>query len=318
MCSQRLRMRSRPELRLVAPLAALLAALLVAACGGGRVETTKDAAAPADAARPQRIISLSPSTTEVLYGVGAFDRVVAVTEYDEYPPEVSRLPKVGGWSNTNLEQLATLRPDLIVLTESQAPLIKDKLDSLGLRALVVPSYTVADALASITLIGAATGQDAAARKLLDETRARLEEVRARTKDLPRPRVLCVVDRVPGTLRGLYTATEGSFIDELIGIAGGDSIAPPAATGFGQINKEAVATLDPDIIIDMVQGAKDGRLTEDAALVWGELSQLKAVRTGRVHTLRDASVIHPSQFVADAARKFAELIHPEVFKPEAKK
>lgn len=318
MRSQRLRMRSRPDLRLAVPLAALLAALLVAACGGGaRVETGKGADAAA-AAHPRRIISLSPSTTEVLYGVGAFDRVVAVTEYDEYPPEVSRLPKVGGWSNTNLEQLATLRPDLIVLTESQAPLIKDKLDSLGLRALVVPSYTVADALASITLIGAATGQDAPARKLLDETRARLEEVRARTKDLKRPRVLCVVDRVPGTLRGLYTATEGSFIDELIGIAGGDSIAPPAATGFGQINKEAVATLDPDIIIDMVQGAKEGRLVEDAALVWAELSQLKAVRAGRVHTLRDASVIHPSQFVADAARKFAELIHPEVFKPEAKK
>ena len=298
---------------------ALLSALLAAACGERvHVETGEGGREAATAERPRRIISLSPSTTEVLYGVGAFDRVVAVTEYDEYPPEVSRLPKVGGWSNTNLEQIAALKPDLVVLTESQSPFVKDKLESLGLRILVVNSFTVADALASITQIGAATGQDAEAQKLLDETRGRLEAVRARTKDLRRPRVLCIVDRVPGTLRGLYTATEGSFIDELIEIAGGDSIAPPAATGFGQINKEAVATLDPDIIIDMVQGAKDGRLAEDAALVWRELSQLKAVREGRVHALRDASVIHPSQFVADAARKFAELIHPEAFKGEAKK
>ncbi|MCA1615328.1 MAG: ABC transporter substrate-binding protein [Acidobacteria bacterium] len=305
--------------RLKLVLVALLSALPAAACGERvYVETGEGAKGAATAARPRRIISLSPSTTEVLHGVGAFDRVVAVTEYDEYPPEVSRLPKVGGWSNTNLEQIATLKPDLVVLTESQSPFIKDKLESLGLRILVVNSYTVADALASITQIGAATGQDAEAQKLLDETRARLEAVRARTKDLRRPRVLCIVDRVPGTLRGLYTATEGSFIDELIEIAGGDSIAPPAATGFGQINKEAVATLDPDIIIDMVQGAKDGRLAEDAALVWRELSQLKAVREGRVHTLRDASVIHPSQFVADAARKFAELIHPAAFEGEAKK
>ena len=305
-------MRNRLDLR----LAALVAALLCAACGErAYVETGRDAAT---AALPRRIISLSPSTTEVLYGVGAFDRVVAVTDYDEYPPEVSKLPKVGGWSNTNLEQIASLRPDLVVMTESQAPLIKDKLDSLGVRVLVVPSYTVADALASITQIGAATGQDAEARKLLDETRARLEEVRARTKDLRRPRVLCVVDRVPGTLRGLYTATEGSFIDELIEIAGGDSVAPPAATGFGQISKEALATLDPDIIIDMAMGAKGAQLAEDPQEVWRELSSVRAVREGRVLLLHDASVIHPSQFVADAARKFAGLIHPDAFDGEAKK
>ena len=289
-------------------------ALLFVACGD-RLYVEHDLnpkAGEARAAQPRRIISLSPSATEVLYGVGAFDRVVAVTDYDEFPPEVAKLPKVGGWSNTNLEQIASLRPDLVVMTESQSPLIKDKLDALGVRTLTVPSYTVADALNSITLIGAATGQEEQAQKLLAETRARLDEVRARTKDLKRPRVLCIVDRVPGTLRGLYTATEGSFIAELIEIAGGDSIAPPARTGFGQINKEAIATLDPEIIIDMAMGAKSANLAEDPKQVWAELGQVRAVREGRVIALRDASVIHPSQFVADAALKFAELIHPEVF------
>jgi ABC-type Fe3+-hydroxamate transport system substrate-binding protein len=99
---------------------------------------------------------------------------------------------------------------------------------------------------------------------------------------------------------------------LIEIAGGDSVAPPAATGFGQINKEAVATLDPEIIIDMAMGARAANLAEDPQQVWAELSQVRAVRGGRVHAMRDASLIHPSQFVADAALKFAELIHPEVF------
>ncbi|HLL77673.1 MAG TPA: ABC transporter substrate-binding protein [Pyrinomonadaceae bacterium] len=293
-------------------LLAAACALLLAACAD-RVYVGHESNANAPrAGLPQRIISLSPSATEVLYGVGAFDRVVAVTDYDEFPPEVARLPKVGGWSNTNLEQIATLRPDLVVMTESQSPLIKDKLDALGVRTLTVPSYTVADALSSITQIGAATGQDEQARKLLAETQARLDEVRARTKDLKRPRVLCIVDRVPGTLRGLYTATEGSFIDELIEIAGGDSIAPPARTGFGQINKEAIATLDPEIIIDMAMGARATNLAEDPKQVWAELGQVRAVREGRVHAVSDASVIHPSQFVADAALKFAELIHPEVF------
>jgi iron complex transport system substrate-binding protein len=300
--------------RLTICAAALAAAVALAACRDVfYVEVGKDKNTAATAvAGPRRIISLSPSATEVLWGVGAFPRVVAVSDYDDFPPEVKDLPKIGGWSNTNLEQVAALKPDLVVVTQSQAPMIKDRLDALGVRVLVTPSYTVEDALASITQIGAAVGEDEAARRLLAETRAKLDDVRARTRDLKPKRVLCIVDRVPGTLRGLYTATGGSFIAELIGIAGGESVAPPAATGFGQISKEAIVALDPEVIIDMVQGAKDSRLAEDPKQVWQELSRVRAVREGRVHALRDTSVLHPSQRVADTARKFAELLHPEAF------
>lgn len=274
-------------------------------------EGAKKAAGASSAEQPQRIISLSPSTTEVLYGVGAFERVVAVSDYDKFPPEVSSLPRIGGWSNTNLEQVATLKPDLIIMTASQAPLIKDKLDALGVRTLTVPSFTVEDALKGIEQIGSATGREDAARKLVAETRAKLEDVRARTRELPRLRVLCIVDRVPGTLRGLYTATRGSFFAELIETAGGESIAPPASNGFGQISKEAVVSLDPDIIFDMLQTG-EGKFAENTQEVWKELSQVRAVREGRVYSLRDETMLHPSQFVGDTARKFAELIHPRAF------
>ncbi|MDT7602554.1 MAG: cobalamin transport system substrate-binding protein [Acidobacteriota bacterium] len=301
----------RTDRRRVALVLSLFTALALAACSRGviyeagtRENATKQAA--------QRIISLSPSTTEVLWGVGAFPRVVAVSDYDDFPPEVKNLPKIGGWSNTNLEQVASLKPDLIVVTQSQSPMIKDKLDALGVPVVVVPSYTVEDALASITQIGAAVGEEDAAQKLLAETRAKLDAVRSATQNLKRPRVLCIVDRVPGTLRGLYAASEGSFLVQLIEIAGGDSIAPRAASGFGQIGKEAIVTLDPDIIIDMAQSAKDSKLAEDPKEVWSELARVKAVREGRVFALQDTSVLHPSQRVGDTARKFAELIHPEAF------
>ena len=302
-----------------APLLVLLVlpvALVFVACrdvvyvevGRGAKEA---AVAPSATEQPQRIISLSPSTTEVLYGVGAFERVVAVSDYDKFPPEVSRLPRIGGWSNTNLEQVATLKPDLIIMTSSQAPLIKDKLDALGVRTITVPSYTVEDALTGIEQIGAATGREEAASRLVSEVRAKLEDVRARTRELPRLCVLCIVDRVPGTLRGLYTATRGSFFAELIEIAGGESIAPPASNGFGQISKEAVVTLDPDIIFDMLQSG-EGKLAENTQEVWSELQSVRAVREGRVYRLNDESMLHPSQFVGDTARKFAELIHPSAF------
>jgi iron complex transport system substrate-binding protein len=310
---------SRNQRRVDVPAALLLAlaALICVSCGrnAARVETGKGAeaatGAQASAPQPQRIISLSPSTTEVLYGVGAFERVVAVSDYDKFPPEVSRLPKIGGWSNTNLEQVATLKPDLIVMTSSQAPLIKDKLDALGVRTVTVPSYTVEDALAGIEQIGAVTGREEAARRLAAEVRAKLEDVRGRTRTLPRLRVLCIVDRVPGTLRGLYTATRGSFFAELIEIAGGESIAPPASNGFGQISKEAVVSLNPDIIFDMLQSG-EGKLAENTQEVWRELGSVRAVREGRVYRLNDESMLHPSQFVGDTARKFAELIHPSAF------
>jgi len=278
------------------------AALTFAGCGrAARVESGRETKETAVAEQtPRRIISLSPSATEVLYGVGAFERVVAVTDYDKFPPEVSRLPKVGGWSNTNLEQIAMLKPDLIVMTSSQAPLIKDKLDALGVRVVTVPSYTVADALTSIEQIGEVTGRAEAGRQLAADVRAKLEAVR--------PRVLCIVDRVPGTLRGLYTATRGSFFAELIEIAGGESIAPPASNGFGQISKEAVVSLNPDIIFDMLQSG-EGKLSENTQEVWRELPNVRAVREGRVYRLNDESMLHPSQFVGDTARKFAELIHP---------
>jgi iron complex transport system substrate-binding protein len=292
-------------------LATLLLSSSCARDAGGGETTLRGGAREEQSSRPARIVSLSPSATEILYGVGAFDRVVAVSNYCDYPPEAAKLPRIGGWNNVNLEQVAGLRPDLVVFATAQEPFIKDKLERLGIAALSVPSNSLDDAFAAIEQIGRATGNDAEAARLLAETRAKVEAVRARTRELPRRRVLCVVDRVPGTLRDLYSAAPGSFLSQLIEIAGGESIAPPAKTGWGKMQKEAVVALDPDIIIDMVQGAS-GSLAEDPKAVWQELPHLRAVREGKIYPLRDTSVLHPSQFVGDTARKFAELIHPEAF------
>jgi iron complex transport system substrate-binding protein len=265
----------------------------------------------ARAGAPGRIVSLSPSATEILHGVGVFDRVVAVSQYCTYPPEVARLPRVGNWLSANAEQLATLRPDLIVMTEAQANFLEAKLQALGFERLVVRSQTLADAYDAIGAIGRAVGKEAEGKELAERTRGEVEAVRARTAPLAHPRVLCVVDRVPGTLRELYTATQGSFITELIEVAGGVSVAPKANTGYGKITNEALVALDPEIIIDMVQGSK-GRLGEDPSRVWGELAQVNAVRNRRVLPLDDAAFLHPSQLVAESARRFAQMIHPEAF------
>ncbi|MFL6284285.1 MAG: ABC transporter substrate-binding protein [Pyrinomonadaceae bacterium] len=273
--------------------------------GGGRLLNAKSG-------KPERIISLTPSTTEILYGVGAFDRVVAVSDYCTYPPDVAKLPRVGGWNNPNMEQIASLRPDLVIFSDAQAQFVKDKVEAAGIRTLSVPSQTLEDAYKSIELVGQATGEEAAARKLLEQTRASVETVRLKTEKLPRMRVLCVVDRVPGTLRDLYTAGEQSFIAQLIRTAGGEPMSPPSRANWGKMQKEAVVALDPDVVIDLMMHKSEGSFDEDTLAVWRELPGLRAVRDGRVYALREETALHPSQFVGDTARRFAELIHPEAF------
>ena len=289
--------------------AALFVALLLllgGACGNvGPV-------VPSSTGRPARIISLTPSTTEILYGVGAFDRVVAVSDYCSYPPDADKLPRVGGWNNPNMEQIASLRPDLVVFSDAQAQFVKDKVEAAGIRTLAVPSQTLEDAYRSIELVGRATGDEGAARRLLEQTRASVETVRLTTERLPKRRVLCVVDRVPGTLRDLYTAGGDSFIAQLIRVAGCEPVSPPTREGWGKMQKEAVVALDPDVVLDLMMGNPAGGLAEDTLAVWRELPTLRAVREGRVYPVRDQTVLHPSQLVGDSARRFAELIHPEAF------
>jgi iron complex transport system substrate-binding protein len=266
-------------------------------------------------ARPQRIVSLSPSVTEILYGVGAWSQVIAVSQFCTFPDDVKNKPRVNGWDKTNLEQVMALKPDFVVGVDAQEPFLKDKLTSLGIRSLFVKSQNLADIMTSIGEIGRATGHEQEATQLVAQTQSEIETVRKTVADKPHLKVLCVVDRVPGTIRDLYTATKGSYLDELITIAGGESIAPLAEHGYGKINKEAVLSINPEAIIDMVQGAK-GKFGEDAMSVWNELAEVRAVRDKRIYSMSDPSVIHPSQFVGNTALVFAKALHPESF-PDAK-
>ena len=265
--------------------------------------------------RPQRIVSLSPSTTEVLYGVGAWPQVIAVSQFCTYPDDVKNKPRVNGWDKTNLEQVMALKPDFVIGVAAQEPFLRDKLTGLGVRSLFVKDQTLAEIMASIGEIGRVTGHEQEAADLSVKTQAEIDAVRKAVGDRPPLRVLCIVDRVPGTIRDLYTATKGSYLDELISIAGGDSIAPQGEHGYGKINKEAVLTLNPEVIIDMVQGSK-GNFGEDPIAVWNELREVRAVRDKRIYSMTDPSVIHPSQFVGHTAQIFAKALHPESF-PDAK-
>jgi iron complex transport system substrate-binding protein len=248
--------------------------------------------------------------TELLYGVGAFDKVVAVTEYCTYPPEAQKLPKIGGWATPSIERVASFRPDLVVLSEAQAPFLEAHLKQLGIAIALTPSQTVPDAYTSIATLGKATGHERQAADLIARTQAALDRVRKRTSGLPRPSVLVVVDRTPGTLREMYAALPRSFIAELIEIAGGKVLGSASANGYGKINAEMVVAQNPDLILDLMPSSK-GDVGAHPEAVWRDLPGLKAVQRGGVHVVRDEFVSHDSQMIARTAVLFARILHPEV-------
>jgi iron complex transport system substrate-binding protein len=267
------------------------------------------AIATAGLAAPRRVVSLSPNLTEIAYGVGAFDQIVGVSEYTSYPPAAAKLPLVGGWQNPNYERLVALRPDLVLMDEGQAQFIEDKCKQLGLHTMVLPDGKVSDVYTSITAIGEATGHQAEAAKLLQVTRDGLQRVQEKTASLPRIKVVLIVDRTPGTLRDLYTATAGSFLTELVALAGGRIVVPPDRLGYAKLSKENLFAANPDVILDFTHG-EVGRLAGNPLEAWREMPELKAVRANRVYSVNEDYVPHASQRMVQTAELFARLMHGE--------
>src|ERR1700678_2858679 len=129
---------------------------------------------------PQRIVSLSPDLTEMIYGVGAFNRVVGVSNYETYPPEAANLPHLGQLHNPSFEKLVSLRPDLVVINNAQAPFFAETLKQLGLRVLKTSNRSVEEVYDSIIAIGHATGNDSEAARLAASTREGLDRVARKT------------------------------------------------------------------------------------------------------------------------------------------
>src|SRR5688572_28412511 len=161
-------------LRCVASMALILAAACSAAPPTSLLSVRPERHA-------ERVISLSPNVSEIIAGLGAFQRVVAVCRFCDYPPEVKARALLGGWENPKLEQVMALHPNLVIITEAQAPLIQNQLQMLGIQTLVMPSQSVEHAFTAIKRIGDALGYAAQAQSLIAQTRGTLDEIRFRTK-----------------------------------------------------------------------------------------------------------------------------------------
>jgi iron complex transport system substrate-binding protein len=265
---------------------------------------------------PKRIVSLSPSITEIIYGLGAWDKVVGVTLYSDFPPEAKDLPKVGGWVDPNLEAILAQEPDLVIMIDDQYTIFGDKIRKLGLNTLSVESNdSVKDILDSIVQIGKALGKEEEAESLSETVESTLEEIRAKTRNVPPRRVLFVIGRNPGTLEDIYVVGKTSFMNEMIMLAGGENVVEIERLAI-RISKEAILSLDPDVIIEINHERTDKK--DEVIEDWSGLKEAPAVRNGEVHVVSSTVLIHPSQRIAEGTRILAKILHPEIFEKYGKK
>ena len=262
---------------------------------------------------PQRIVSTTPSITEMLYRLGAGDRVAAVTTYCRYPEEARSKPKIGTFLQPNLEAIAALRPDLVVIQQNPVDL-RAKLERLGLKVLELEMWAVSDVFKALDQLGAAIGAREEAARVRREIESELESIRNRTAALPKRKLMFVVGRSPGTLEGLIVVGKASYLSELIDLAGGRNIFADSVAAYPKVTTEEVIARNPDVIVDMGEMGSAESLTPEmrkaTLLAWSKLSVVKAVREKRVYPVASDIFVVPGPRMAAAAREFARMLHPE--------
>ncbi len=256
-------------------------------------------------APPARIISLVPSVTEILFTIGAQDRLVGVTDFCDYPAEARRKPSVGGMLAPSLETMVALRPDLVVATTSgNRHETFDQLARLKIPVYLVNPITVADVLDLLSRLGRLTDRGEAADRAVAALRERIQAVSARVAGRPRPRVLYVLWPDP-----LIVPARDALVSELSTLAGGDSVTADGGQGYPRYSMEAALARNPEVIILASHGSERSPLVRSK---WERFSQVPAVAAGRLHTM-DGNLMHRyGPRMVDGLEKLARFIHPEAF------
>ncbi|MEE8409823.1 MAG: cobalamin-binding protein [Myxococcota bacterium] len=250
--------------------------------------------------RVERIVSLAPSATELLFAIGAGDRVVGVTRFDDRPPAVRQLPKVGGFIDPDPEAVLALEPDLVVAIPTSAGRARiDTLARLGMSVLVLPGASIDDLWITLETLGEVTGTVARATALSAELQQRLDGIGTRHRNLQPIRVLVVVGRRP-----LIAAGNGTFFDGLLGLVGAVNVVQRGGT-YPQLDLEAVVALDPEVIVDVTIGTP-----ESGEVFWARARQVRAVERGRVVQLTDDSLLRPGPRLADGLAMLARALRPD--------
>jgi len=260
-----------------------------------------------------RLISMAPSITEVVFDLGLGKELAGVTRYCDWPPEALTKPRIGGYLDPNYEAILALQPGMVLLLSEQASR-RPFFDELGIPSLIVNHSDVGGILNSILEIGRACGADSVAARRVAELRARLDRVRSRVADLPRPRVMVTVGRglVQGALGDMYISGRDGYYNQLIELAGGVNAFRERTAALPSISAEGIRELDPEVIVEMVPELSPGGPTAQQFIdSWQEIARgVPAVEQHRVYVFTGTWAVRPSPRFIDLLERLAAVIHPQ--------
>ena len=254
---------------------------------------------------PQRIISLAPSSTEILFAVGLGNRVVGADDHSDYPEAAKNKTKIGSYLNPNLEVIASLEPDLILVTDITSKEYVASLEEKNFTVVVLAPKTIQGIIRDIRVVGAIGNKTTEANNLADNLEQRINAITSRTSisSLYRPKVY--VEYYP-----YWTYGPGSFGNDLISMAGGKNIAAITATAYSEITNEFVVASNPELIIFTV-GPRAFTTIKDIKIRTG-WDKVDAVKNNKIFTIDDDIISRPGPRIVDALEQLARLIHPELF------
>jgi iron complex transport system substrate-binding protein len=259
---------------------------------------------------PERIISLSPSNTEISYALGLENELIGVTEFCDYPEATKSKPIVGGFSTVDVEKVVASQPDLILAASIHETEVIPQLEALGLPVLALAPKTLDEVLAAINLVGQCTGKQEAAAELVAGMSRRIEDVTDKTADLTleaRPRVFYLLWHDP-----LMTAGSGTGIYELIVLAGGISIAKGLEEEYPTVGLETVISEDPEVIVAGSGHGEGANLPYQFVLNESRLSETQARLNNRVFEIDTDLVGRPGPRMVDGLEQLSRMVHPEIF------
>ena len=252
---------------------------------------------------PARIVSLAPSITEMLFAMEAGDQLVGVTDFCDYPPAATKKPKVG-YSNPNMETLVALQPDLVVApNDFLKPDVIVRLEQLKIPVFILSDKNVEGIFVHIQTLGRIVGRSPKADAVAMELRKQVAAIQQRIQGAAPVRVLYVLNSQP-----LITVGPGSFIDQLIGMAGGVNVAAKSATPYPRLSMETVLQEDPEILVFPV-GKAEG-ISESEQQTWRQWTTMTAVKRGRLHQISADWLNRPGPRIARGLEALAEILHPD--------
>ena len=288
----------------------MLCTVLAAAVAAGLAAGCQESAPPErdDEFKPKgmRILSLTPNVTEILFAIGLSRSIVGRSTHCNFPDEAKRIPAVGDTIHLNLEKIISLEPTVAFIVTKRADVLKT-LQGLGIRTIALESDTMAELMETIEVIGRETRRTGPAKTLREDVEHDLDKVRRLVEGRPRPKVLFAFPMAVGS-SNMMVAGRGTFVDELLNVAGAENAFPDRAD-WPTITPQRAIQLAPDVVIVNAVGndAAPDRL-KAISQAWLNWKSIPAVANSRVYILEDEFLTIPGPTVGLAAERLARVIH----------